>query len=74
MTTGAMRLALLLLLTSPSECLSFGPALTRTAGPAVSRLSPAGILAAARKPPPKKKGSAGVDFSKTGSTAHPNHG
>ena len=65
MTTGALRLALLLLLT-PSECFSFGPALTRTAGP--SRLSPAGIVAAARKPPPKKKGSAGVDFSKTGST------
>ena len=64
MTTGALRLALLLLLT-PSECFSFGPALTRTAGP--SRLSPAGIVAAARKPPPKK-GSAGVDFSKTGST------
>ena len=69
MTTGALRFALLLLLT-PSECLSFGPAppaLMRTAGH--SRLSPAGIVAAARKPPPKKKGSAaGVDFSKTGST------
>ena len=61
----ALRLALLLLLT-PSECLSLGPALTRTATP--SRLSPAGIVAAARKPPPKKKGASGVDFSKTGST------
>ena len=61
----ALRLALLLLLT-PSECLSVGPALTRTAAP--SRLSPAGIVAAARKPPPKKKGASGVDFSKTGST------
>ena len=60
----ALRLALLLLLT-PSECLSLVPALTRTAP---SRLSPAGIVAAARKPPPKKKGASGVDFSKTGST------
>ena len=64
MTTETLRLALLLLLT-PSECLSFG-LMTRTAGP--SRLSPAGIVAAARKPPPKKGSAAGVDCSKTGST------
>ena len=57
-----LGLALLLFIT-PSECFSFGQACARTAVP--TRLSPAGIAAAARKPPTKK--SAGVDFSRTGS-------